>query len=161
MEDIMDIDDDYFNEIDLLFNDLNNSLFEIKPYTCEEFIDNFPKYIFFKDKIEIFRFFMDKGYSFYSVNSIAYNQHYICNIINHPNFNDFLELIFEKNKENILFFSEIDILNFITDSKFKFIDYLLNCNIFYEKIYIEEPSMIDIYQEVKSLDFNYRLEDVD
>lgn len=150
------------DDIEYMLNeelDFINEIFYDKPYTNDEFISNFPKNIFFEDKLYIFRFFLEKGYNFYSINWIVYNQLYLCDIINHPNFNDFLSLIYDKFKENILLFNQEDIFKFITDSRFNFRNYILNCNKFYEEIKIDDEKM-DISILNNELE-NYRLEDVD
>jgi hypothetical protein len=103
-------------------------------YTRHDFINYFPKYIFFLDKIEIFRFFLDKKFSFYSINWISYNQTYLCSIINNPNFNLFLGFLYEKYKGELKFYSENDILIFITDLKYNFFNHMLNCDKFYQYI---------------------------
>lgn len=154
---------EFFENIDLLidedFDIFDQILFLDKPYTCQEFIYNFPKKIFFEDKMDIFKFFLHKGYSFYSVNWIVYNQLYLCTIINNPYFNDFLELIYERNKENINFFSEDDIFYFITDSKYNFKELIFKCNNFFEELKIDEH-IIDL--SILNYELaNYRLEDVD
>jgi len=166
---MMDFDFDFDNchddmlndEFDDILNDINNyididPIIEVKPYTCEEFINNFPKHIFFQEKFLLFKFFLDKGYSFYSINYIIYNQYYICNIINHPNFNDFLGLLFEKYKENINFFSDEDIFKFIIDNKYNFFNHILNCNKFYDEIYVEEYNL-----DINIINIHNSLEDVD
>jgi hypothetical protein len=160
---IMDIDncnnllnENFDNILDI---DIDNNFFiEKKLYSCEDFINKFPKEIFFLEKMSLFKFFLDKGYSFYSVNWIVYNQMYLCNIINHPNFNDFLSLLYERYKENVLFYSEDDILKFITDNKFNFMHNILNCNKFYENIDIEVNIEVDNLNIIKP---NNNLEEVD
>ena len=141
----MDISMDESMEIALNeMNDFLNGYKCLKPYSCNEFINNFPKYIFFKEKMEIFRFFLNKKYSFHTINWIVYNQNYLCKIINNVNFNDFLELLYIKHKENIFFYSEEDIFLFITDPKYHFFENILNCNKFYEEIEIKEEDKLNI-----------------
>ena len=161
---ILDIDIDNYNNSDNILNEMKESsnyygvFIKNQPYSCEEFINKFPKEIFFLEKMSLFNFFLNRGYSFYSVNWIVYNQTYLCNIINNYYFNDFLSLLYERYKENILFYSEEDILKFITDNKFNFMHNILNCNKFYENIHIE------VHIEVHNLNIikpNNSLEEVD
>jgi hypothetical protein len=162
-DNILDIDIDNYNNFDNISNEMKKSNYydffiEKKLYSCEDFINKFPKEIFFLDKMSLFKFFLDRGYSFYSVNWIVYNQIYLCNIINHFNFNDFLSLLYKRYKENVLFYSEDDILKFITDNKFNFMHNILNCNKFYENIHIEVNIEIDNLNIIKP---NNNLEEVD
>ena len=154
-----ELNDDFEN----ILNEMNENLilyryktiFKI-PYNYEQFIKEFPKDIFFKNKNDILEYFSNNDFNLDSTIWIIYNQVYICNIINNIYFNDFLEKIFFKYKENINFYSIKDILNFILDSKYNFLDNLLKCKKFYEEIYIE-----DLNLSVENVYVKNSLEDVD
>jgi hypothetical protein len=136
--------DELNNDFENILNEINESLILYRrtilikiSFNCKQFIDEFPKEIFFKDQKDIVKYFLNNNFRYNSIIWIIYNQVYICSIINNIYFNDFLEFLFLKYKENINFYSIKDILNFILDSKYNFIDNILKCKKFYENIDIE------------------------